>query len=68
MELKVGDVFTLKAGKWECKYMVTETFFPVSITLRRCIRAKTKADYNRFNDIVEFKFYGNFVSKQTLNQ
>ena len=49
--MKVGDKITLTAGKWSCVYLVTQ-YGTSGITLRRVMKAKTKADFNRFNDTI----------------
>lgn len=66
--MRVGDKITMTAGKWSCVYLVTESR-TIGITLRRVMKAKTKADFNRFNDTIVMTIGANFVLKnQSFNQ
>jgi hypothetical protein len=62
--MKVGDVITMTAGKWSCKYLITN-FNPNGYILRRAMTAKTKADNNRFQETIIIKIEGNMMLDKT---
>lgn len=49
--MRVGDKITMTAGKWSCLYIVVQSGTQ-GIMLRRVKKAITKAELNRFNDII----------------
>jgi len=50
--MRVGDVVSITGGKYSCQYLVV-VYGPVGYELRRVMKAKTKADNNRFPETMQ---------------
>jgi hypothetical protein len=62
--MKLRDLYELNNGKWRCKYVVTSVGV-FGYTLTRVKRAETKADNNRFPEIININFIGSILPEKT---
>jgi hypothetical protein len=61
--LKTGDILELSNGTRKCKYLVV-AHDSGGYQLSRVMRAKTKADNNRFSEHIYISFRGNHYKTQ----
>jgi hypothetical protein len=63
--MSVGEVYEFKSGKYSCMYMVQYSSFMMqsmqSFIFKRVKSAKTKADANRFPDIISISMFAKTI-------